>query len=397
MTAQELDRIGKALLATPSFYCLAAFLPAWLGYLSGYIPWDPASWLAQATFAVFVLMLVAATAVQVAVLQRKPVIVPEFKVGLPLVISLGLIGLLGCSMYLRDMASKLGGPGALLVLYTGDPLAIREAQQDFSSLGTQLSYFGWVGAALSAIRLGQRRGGVIDLVLIAVQLVMNVVFIDRTRPIWIAFTCLLAFVISRRQISIAGITRVLGSVAVVGFGFFIIFSMFTGKVVEDKGSPISAAAFSFLYYATNAFPYLAYLIDHDGPHSYVPSGVLSPLFQALAPLGLVDSPPPRILPFYNVPFSTNVGTGLEPFFNDGGFAYLAIGMLIYSFGLNALATWMLRYGGALGVIAWAHTCFTAFICFFTPKINNPPYWLMIILGMCGVLYMNRAVRRANER
>jgi hypothetical protein len=392
MNDSRTDRLGKALLATPSFYCLATFLPAWLGYLSGYIPWDPSSWLVQGTFGAFVITLVAATAMQTSYYFRNPVRLPEFAIPLPVVIGLCAIGFAGCALYLRDMALKLGGAGTLLVLYGDDPLTIREAQQEFSSIGTQLSYFGWTGAALASIRLGQRRGGTLEIALIVLQLVMNAVFVDRTRPIWIAFTCLMAFLITRRSLSIRGLLGAFFAVAAVGTAFFVLFSLFTGKVVEERNSPIASAAFTFLYYATNAFPYLAHLIDEGMGHTYVPSSVLSPLFQVLSGLGVVETPPPRILPFYNVPFTTNVGTGLEPFYSDGGFVYLAVGAIVYSFGLNALGAWLLARGGALGVIGWAHTCFTAFICFFTPKINNPPYWMMVALGVLGVVLGMRALQ-----
>ena len=385
MNTNSFDQVGRALLTTPSFYALVAFVPSWMGYLSDMIHWDSASLLAQSSFGVFVVTLVVATVLHVRLLLADPIDLESFSVPRSLVIWLGLVGLAGCLIYLRDMAAKFGGLGILWILYTGDPLAIREAQQDFSSIGTQLSYFGWVSAGLAAVRLGQGRGGFSDTALIVVQALMNVVFIDRTRPIWVIFTCVIAFIISRRSLSVGTIGRTLGIVGILGVGFFVGFSMLTGKVVEDRGDPFRDAIFSLVYYFTNAFPYLAHIIDQDGVHDYVPKAILTPLFQALAPLGLVDPPPPRILPFLNVPFSTNVGTGLEPFFNDGGFAYLCLGMIVYSFGLNAIGTWMLRHGGALGLIAWAHTCFTAFMCFFTPKINSAPYWLMLIIGFSGFL------------
>ena len=73
MNTNMFDRVGRALLTTPSFYALVAFLPSWLGYLSDIIPWDSASLLAQASFGVFVVALVVATALHVRLLLTDPI------------------------------------------------------------------------------------------------------------------------------------------------------------------------------------------------------------------------------------------------------------------------------------------------------------------------------------
>jgi hypothetical protein len=76
------------------------------------------------------------------------------------------------------------------------------------------------------------------------------------------------------------------------------------------------------------------------------------------------------------------------------------GILLHSAGLDAVGYWLLRSRRPLALFAWANICFVTFLAFFTPKLNNFPTWLFLILGGFSALLAGLATRppgAANSR
>src|SRR5439155_17556648 len=108
-----------------------------------------------------------------------------------------------------------------------------------------------------------------------------------------------------------------------------------------------------------------------------------------AAVGIVPSPPSQINEYFSMPFTTNVGTFLEPFYRDGGFTFAFAAILVHSFGLDWLGLALLRSGRRLALFAWANLCFVTFISFFTPKITGFPTWLFTGLAIAAILWRER--------
>jgi hypothetical protein len=93
-------------------------------------------------------------------------------------------------------------------------------------------------------------------------------------------------------------------------------------------------------------------------------------------LGIVDSPPPQVLPFLNLPFRGNVATFLQPFYADGGTVYLVLGLLAASFGVDFIALLCQRSRNPFVMLFWANLCFASAIAFFSPKLVSTPLWVV---------------------
>jgi oligosaccharide repeat unit polymerase len=134
------------------------------------------------------------------------------------------------------------------------------------------------------------------------------------------------------------------------------------------------------YYGTCGFAYFNHVIEVEKDIDYFPSRTFYPLFRILSSAGVAREPPSQINEFYTIPFATNVGTVLEPFYRDGGLGFTFVGILLVSFVFDALALWFWRQGHFLADFAAANLCFATFLGFFTPKVASFPLWLFCGLG-----------------
>jgi len=116
----------------------------------------------------------------------------------------------------------------------------------------------------------------------------------------------------------------------------------------------------------------------------MPERFLYPALKFLTRFGLSKEPPLQILDYYDIPFSTNVGSFLEPFYRDGGLLFVLCGIIIYSFGIDAIGLMLLNSRRPLAIYAWANLCFVTALSFFNPLSNFFPIWLFTGLGMMSI-------------
>ena len=305
-----------------------------------------------------------------------------------------LVGFLGLAKYVYDFSGGFGGVGGFFATLIAKSYLIRWEAEEVTSIGIQLSYFGWIAFALTASSVSQGRLSKAWLVPIIFQFVGNLMFIDRTRPVWIFFTTMLVFIPSGGRLELHKIFRkVLGSVVIVMALFWGI-AGWVGKVQDEGafGETSLPMALQMPYaYLTSGFAYFNRLIASSYEAEFYPVRTLYPMFKALSAIGVSEAPPSQVNVYFYVPFEVNVGTFLEPFFLDGGIVYLIVGVLVYSFLLDRLALFFLRQKDMLSLFAWANICFVVAISFFTPKISSFPIWLFLTLAILGVWYAS--VRR----
>lgn len=386
----------RILLLMPSFYGLVFFGTNYVLYLANDGEYED---IALATHLVCVLVTLV---FGLATLRSYPAcarLAPELadrgfkrlELHPAFILLLHAIGLAGIAQYFRSLVAHFGSPLEVGLRLMSSSADIRIAADDLTDvgIGTQLSYFGWIAIWVTAV--SERRGHVrwLLMVMSVIQILANLLYIDRTRPIWILFVWGLLVAIrhfrslqTRRLLALAA-GAVVGVVVVfVGAGAWI------GKVdVSEVGNSANglATAFQPLYiYLTSGFAFLNRMLLVDQP-DFTLARSLYPVGTLVSHLGLVEPPPSQINEFLWTPLPTNVGTFLEPLYRDGGIALMVLGTLMHSFGFNWLGRLLIHNRAPLCLLAWAMLCFTDAIAFFTPKYTNTPTWLVLGLGVFVLL------------
>ncbi len=398
------------LLLMPSVHGAVAW-GAWLAlYQLRLIAWDPAPPLADMLYLLVLAFYVISTATWYSSYRAwrerhdmdlvadvaGPDAVPDPRLYLGFLHALGLFGWV---VYTRDFATALGGLPRFGELLVGASWMIRRQAEVTSSVGTQLSYFGWIAIALTWFEYRRGRIGREWLAVAAAQFAANFLYIARTGPITILFTTgLLALVAAPGRYT----RRLAFRVVALGAVFAIVFTVIAtwiGKVAVEgqyQASPLPLWGQNLYYYGTSGFAYFSQLIDAQEPIAYVPERALYPALKALSAVGLAAPPPSQIVDWFAPPFPTNVGTFLEPFYRDGGLVFAFAAIVVHSLGLDFVGLGLLRSGRPLALFAWANICFVTFISFFTPKITGFPTWLFTGLALAAVLWQRRGRQIALE-
>lgn len=380
---------------SPSFYGFFTWAATYLIYISNLLPWEPVAPEVHLVFIIQIALFFVSTllfsqyfaAAKPADHSLRGVRVPSILA----VMCLHAIGFAGVAKFALDFSPSLpdGFVGSLL----DDSSQIRALGAEMTSIGTQLSYFGWLAIGLSVC---YRKINWWLLSISLLQLLSNFVFIDRTRPVWILFTAFLCLVWTRGNIDGWRVFRYLVLLGIIFIMLFVAIALWSGKMgdglFDDNVNPLVG---SLYLYITAGFSYFGHMLQVEMPPEYiVPERIFAPALTVLAEFGLCAPPPTQILDFYEMPYPSNVGTALEPFYRDGGFGFLMFGMLIYSFGFNVFGIWLLRKKSAAAVYAWATLCFCNFIGFFTPKIGNFPVWFFVFVGVIATLSFGNKFRTA---
>ena len=307
-----------------------------------------------------------------------------------LIICLHLVGFWGIVEYVRDFSQGLGGYSGFLLALTSAPYEIRWQAESISSIGTQISYFGWIAISITLIGIYHKKLSRWWTALIVIQFLGNLLFIDRTRPIWIGFTAGLVLLPGIQNINPRRLIRIACSV-LVAFGLvFGLIAAWVGKVVEQGqygNTTLPPTLQGIYFYGTSGFAYFDHMVKVEHRFDFLPQRTIYPFFKATSALGMSTPPPSQINEFYNMPFESNVGTFLEPFYRDGGLIFIVIGIVIHSFLFDAIGLLFLKRRHFLTNFAWANICFINFIAFFTPKIASLPIWFFEGLGL-AVLFLH---------
>ena len=306
-------------------------------------------------------------------------------------ISFGAIGIAGIFKYLIDYSNYLGEFGILYSFFVEDTGQLRSMADNVESVGTQLSYFSWIAAFIISAELGKGKLSKIWLAMVFMIVLLNSLFLDRTRPVWLLFICTLIYFITTYELySRKKIIYIISGA--IGFivGFFLLIGSLLGKDVNierysKSGLPDSIQL--LLVYVTSSFAYMGRLFYMGLPCDYYPARVTYPLQKLLAKFHFIEQPPNQVLEFLSVPFFTNVGSFLEPYFQDGGRFFLLIGILLHSFVFDKIVLYLLKRMHALSAILIAAVCYINFIAFFVPKIASTATWFIMI----SVLLIGRFV------
>lgn len=379
----------------PSFYLLITFSVAYLLYLARIINWEKPP--GELHFWCWVTILLALFSV-ISNIKRFGRVVNDknFQQSIHSIsylsgkknwfifFAISAVGIFGIAKYLLDYSNYVGAIGILYSIFTEDAGQLRTMAENIESVGTQLSYFSWLSAFILIIDLSTRKISKWWFLGVVLIVVLNSIFLDRTRPIWLIFTCALCYFLVRYHLyQRKSIAYVVLGVASFFITIFIAIGNLLGKGSGDDnymtvGFPIWTQP--IFMYITCSFPYLGRLIYYDAPCYYMPERVMYPLQKILAKAHLVDQPPSQILEFFSVPLLTNVGSFLEPFYQDGGRVFLLFGILLHTIFFDQVSFYLMKRISVFSVIAISTLCFIDFIAFFVPKISSTATWVILLFS-----------------
>jgi oligosaccharide repeat unit polymerase len=300
-----------------------------------------------------------------------------------------LVGIGGVAKYVLDYAAAMGGINAFVSSLLGQSVLIRAQAQLTQSIGTQLSYFGWIAIALTVLRFSVgRKVSLLLLLLLLVTFAGNLLWIDRTRPLTIVFMCIAVWLFSSRNLRIGALIRAIVILVVIGVGGFLLIGIWTGKAAATSNiygiTDVPTSVLNVYVYLTSGYPYLNRVFDAE-PISFSVQRSIYPLAKIFSMLRLGPEPPVHVLEFFYVPFPTNVGTFMEMYYKETGILGVLFGIFIYCFGLNYIALKLLSSGRPLAIVAWSLLCWISLFAFFTPKIAATETWLIVGLGLLSML------------
>lgn len=388
----------RILLFMPSFYGLLTFPFFYFLYLINIFPYEEKNLEAQIICIAVVLFFISSIFFNFSnysflIKNRYVIKKEELRDHLPftntVLLLFFLIGVIGSIKYILDFSSFFGGVWLFFFLLLNDSGQIRIAQETQASVGFQLSYFAWLSISMFVlnVRLKVLNGFYILLGMIA--FVLNLFFIDRTRPLTILFTTLLIlFFVSFDRFTSTSLKRIFLITGIMLVSVFVIIGEWIGKVAQDGeyGETFIPPVFqTAVLYGSSSFGYFNRIVENGENGDFTPLRSLYPAQKLFSAFKITKEPPAQINEFYYIPQPTNVGTFLEPLYRDGGIWFCLVGILLHSFLFDLAGMFFLKYINHFSLYALAVLCFINFFAFFSPKFNVLPVWIFIFFGAIGAV------------
>jgi oligosaccharide repeat unit polymerase len=253
------------------------------------------------------------------------------------------------------------------------------------SIGIQLTYFGWIAIGITFFHIVKNEISKFWWIPIIITFFSNLLFIDRTRPIWILLIILYIYLcIFQTRIKFFVLVKRISYLIFFFFTLFILIGSIAGKTTDEKlykGWDVSPNVQNIVFYLTSSYLYLDYIICNENPN-YEFDRTINPALKIFKILGVVDNEPSSLInEFHGQPYQTNVGSFLEPFFRDFGYLYMIFGIILHAFFLNFVAIFFLKQRDPYSLFLVSNICIIDLFSFFTPKLNNFPIWLFLFLGV----------------
>lgn len=291
------------------------------------------------------------------------------------------IGFYAAYKFIKDFSVGFGGFENFLVamFLENQGYMIRELYEDINTSATQISYFGWIAVCITPYMIKTKSiGKFTGILLMILQFFPNLLYVDRTRPVWLIFCTFISYFPLNNNLSLKKIIAGISLVLIGGPLLFVLLALASGRGwnYDDQ----SNIYHDLVLYFSGSFAYFNRIYDEIDIYNQ-PKSLLYPLLKITSSINLTDQPPSQILKFYSLPESANVGTFLEPFYSDGGILYTLIGILIHALLLNSINYFFLKQRTVFFMFLSSNICFINFIAFFTPKIASTPIWLFCFIGI----------------
>jgi oligosaccharide repeat unit polymerase len=304
-----------------------------------------------------------------------------------------IIGLYGLYTYILDFSSIIGGLGNFFDTLSNSALEIREIGIENTSIGFQLSYFSWISIFFGVCIICSKNLRFINLsiigLIIIIEFLLNLTFIDRTRPTWLLIICIfgVAFFKGGSQLKIG--KSVLFTVFTV-ISIFFVFSITTGKYNVQSG-----LIENFMLYSVGGIGYLDSIINLPMNDEFTMVRTFYPVAKILEIMGLINDVPSQVLEPRLIPFWMNVGTFVEPIYSDGGMVFFLIMTPLLIIFTDYLALFFYSKNTFANRLVWVNLIFSGMISFFVPKFNSVPLYLFVFVAIIcniGISYYHLAKR-----
>jgi oligosaccharide repeat unit polymerase len=294
------------------------------------------------------------------------------------------IGFFGLFLYARDFGAELGGTAVFFYTFFESPLQIRGLAQEVTSSGFQISYFSWIfifyGAYFIFSGFFEKKYSILLVwILLFLAFFLNLLFIDRTRPITIFVVSALTVIFLRLH-KIRRPSRLIFFLLLSPFIIFLAQAIFTQKYDAEEG-----LFGNIVVYIFGGFGYLSALL-YDVSPQYELTRTFLPISKILESFGVIRNVPSQVLEFKDVPFPTNVGTFLEPMLSDGGAIFVVLLTPLLIFWIDYFALKTLASRTVLGVFLWANLVFLQMLSFFVPKYNATYLYLFAIIFILSKIF-----------
>ncbi len=310
-----------------------------------------------------------------------------------LLLLLYIVGFIGIAKYVIDISRAMGGFWWFMFALLNEAVQIRAQAEFSSSIGTQIGYAGWIAIGLTMHWIAGNNLSRWWLFPALLQFAGNLAYLDRTRPLMILLTALFVMLPSAvSRINVRKIVTWVSTSMVVTVLTFWGMAEWVGKTYykwADESGALPGITYDIYTYGVSGFAYFNKMLEINVPISYLPERVLYPLLKFTSKFELNQEPPSQILDFFYIPFSTNIGTFLEPFYSDGGLAFMLFGILFFSFGLNAVGLFFLKANTSLADYAWANLCLALTLSFILNKMVSFPLWLFCGIGLFSAMAANQ--------
>jgi oligosaccharide repeat unit polymerase len=379
------------ILMPPSFYMWSSWIAVLFIYLLEPIPLEPLR--IEFLFVIFYVVLISLLSniffKEIYFRRNTQLRLQATSMSLMIFVAFTLLGFVGIYGYLSHIGSITGGMGALLALIVINPLEIRAIAIDELGGAIQLSYFSWISIGIGTfltLQPGYRLPARLFLIFLVMSTFMlNMLFIDRTRPIWLVFiiaiTCISLSKNPRRAM-----VRFVIITPIAMLLLFIVFAILTGKM--NEGGVIE----TLWIYILSGFSYSNFLSVSLMEFDYMPVRTFYPISKVLEAFGIISDVPSQILEFYDVPFPTNVGGFVEPLFSDGGTIFIILGVPMIVLITDWLGWVSLQSRTYFGVFLYANLILSNFFSFFSAKFSSTPIFLFV-----GIFALSRILFQLSRR
>ncbi len=382
------------IFCVPSFWGVMTWSVTSVLYLFGPLDWQ------RPTLIGYLLLLCMGFAFLISILLLAPYYkkivysenrnFPDLKIST--IVFLHVLGYGGAILFVFDVQASSQLDASFMQALLDDPLSIRKASLFGIERGIYIGYFGWLACLLSGVKIAKGgRWTLLLLLLVILQVFFELVFLNKTRPLAVIVLAVFGYLLAvGEKISVQKAFLYLLGVALAFSIFFVAWSAQTGKV-WSQGTSLPPAVETLFLYLTAGYPYVIHVVETEDGGGYLPVRVFRSFFTLMSILFGTQLPPSAVLPFYELPYPTNVGTALEPFYRDAGAVGLAGGFFFLSFIVDYLALLALRYGRVAGFCLATILCLASASAFFVSKINTGPV-LLAFLFFVGAVLM-RLIRR----
>lgn len=313
------------------------------------------------------------------------------------------IGMAGYIFYYKDLIATFQIKW-LIIFITHGARQIRLYEPE--GVSTQLTYFGWIACCLISFYLSSKKISRYWIYYIVASVIMSLGYVDRVKPISILFFSTFGYLSglllnNYKKIKLYRVAKIVIIVLSIGLLIYIGIALSLDKISGNRyGETILPATIANIYiYLTGGFAYFDNIIGSNfiGTGFYM---FFYPLFKFFSMFHIFgyDSFFKENLPFLSLPMiKINVATGLEPIYSSFGLIGLVFFCIMYPFGADKLAIYLVTLQSDFKIVVMATIAWTSLFLFFTLRITSTPFYFIMIFSILTMIlnFLSQRKRRKN--